>query len=205
MRYALVLLIGFLTAAAAPGGAGAVTPAVKGASVVIPAGTRLVARMNRTIGSVRALGPDRVAELTRAGEEYAASVTTPIFDGEGRERIPAGAVLHGRVKALAAGVGVRPARLELTAERFAGYALHAHVVTTEVQLLPSSDLGQTADSAAFAGVLMGGIAFGLPGIMIGYGAGASPAAVGAIRERRVEVWLAAGTLITVELDEPLVL
>ncbi|MCU1282219.1 MAG: hypothetical protein JWM53_5765 [bacterium] len=199
MRHALPLLLGIWSVAAA----GAATAPADGASVVVPAKTRLTARMNRTIGTVRALGPDRVAELTRAGEEFTATVTTPIVDDDGRYSIPAGAILQGRVAALAPGVGARPARLELTAERLDGKELRAHVVSAEVELLPSSDLGKTADSAALAGILLGGIAFGLPGIMIGYGAGGTAAAVGAIQERRVEAWLSAGTLIAVELDEPL--
>jgi hypothetical protein len=201
MRQVFPLLLGIcsLGAAVAP------TAPAGGASVVLPAGTRLTARMNRTIGTVRALGPDRVAELTRAGEEFTATVTTRLFDGDGRERLAPGAILHGRITALKAGVGLRPAQLELTAERLDGKELRAHVVSTEVQLVPSSELGEGAESAAFAGVLLGGIMFGLPGIIVGYGAGGSSAAVGAIQERRVEAWLSAGTSIEVQLDETLTL
>jgi hypothetical protein len=169
----------------------------------VPAGTRLSARMNRSIGSAQALGPDRVADVTHAGEEYTASLIAPVVDDEGRARVAAGTILQGHVAVLAAGTGADLAKLELSADALDGRALRAHVVTTEVQWVQSSDLGLIADRSAFVGMLLGGIAFGLPGVMIGYGAGAGGAAVGTLQERRVEAWLAAGSTIVVELDEPL--
>jgi hypothetical protein len=175
------------------------------AAFAVPAGTRLSARMNRSIGSAPALGPDRVADVTRAGEEYTASLTVPVVDDEGRARVAVGAILRGRVAALGAGTGVGLAKLELSADALDGRALRAHVVSTEVQWVPSSDLGLTADRSAFVGILLGGIAFGLPGVMIGYAAGGGAAAVATVQDRRVEAWLAAGSTIVVELDEPLAL
>jgi hypothetical protein len=159
--------------------------------------------MNTTIGTRPALGPDRVADVSHAGETFAATTTAPIFDASGRARVPPGAVVQGRVAVLKPGVGLRSPQLELAAERLDGRALKAHVVTNDVQQLPSTDLGASADSAAFAGALLGGIAFGIPGVVIGYAWGGGDAAVGVVRERRVEAWLSAGDLITVELEEPL--
>ncbi len=202
MRSALPLLLGLFGLAASSGGVG-VASAVEGSSTPVPAGTRLSARMDTSIGTVAAIGPGRDADVTRAGEQYAASVTTPIFDVHGRERIPAGAILRGRVSALAAGVGAGRARIELTVDRLDGRPIRAHVVAAEIQRLPSHDAGKTADSTALAGIVIGGIAFGVPGVMIGYGGAAAPAAAGVVQQRRVEAWLSAGAMITVELDEPL--
>jgi hypothetical protein len=174
-----------------------------GASPSLPAGTRIPARMNTSIATRAALGPNRVSDVHRAGEEYAASVTDPV--GSGCARIDPGAVVHGRVAELRPGVELSGAKLSLTADDIDGRPVAAHVVAPGVERVPATDLGRTADSAAFAGILFGGIFFGLPGIMIGYGAGGVAGAVGAHNERRVEAWLPAGSNIEVELDEPLTL
>jgi hypothetical protein len=173
------------------------------ASVALPAGTRIEARLNTSIGTARALGPDRISEVDRAGEDYAASVIDPV--GQGCARIDPGAVVHGRVVKLSPGKGVDPVKLELSAESLDGRPLRAHVVDPEPQKVERTDLGKSADSAAFAGILFGGIFFGIPGVMIGYGAGGAAATVATVQERRVEAWLPAGSTIEVELDEPLTL
>jgi hypothetical protein len=184
-------------------GAAALALASTGATSALPAGTRLEARLNTSIGTARALGPDRISEVHRAGEDYAASVIDPV--GAGCARVAPGAVVHGRVVTLAPGKGVDPVKLELSADSLDGRPLRAHVVGPDPQKVESSDLGKAADSAAFAGILFGGIFFGIPGVMIGYGAGGAAATVSAVQERRVEAWLPAGTTIEVELDEPLTL
>jgi hypothetical protein len=176
--------------------------AVALASATLPAGTRLPARMNTSIGTAAALGPDRVSDVSRPGEPWAASLTEPV--GVGCARLDAGAVIDGRVAKLAPGTGSSGVALALHADTVAGRALRAHVVA-DPQRVPATDLGQRADSAAFAGILIGGIFFGIPGVMIGYGAGGGGAAVDAYHERRVEAWLPAGTTVEVELDEPLTL
>jgi hypothetical protein len=174
-----------------------------GAAPSLPAGTRIPARMNTSIATRAALGPNRIPDVHRAGEEYAASVTDPV--GSGCARIDPGAVVHGRVSELRPGVELSGVKLALTADDIDGRPVAAHVVASDVERVPATDLGRTADSAAFAGIVMGGVFFGLPGIMIGYGAGASAGAIGAYNERRVEAWLPAGSSIQVELDEPLTL
>lgn len=174
-----------------------------GAAPSLPAGTRIPARMNTSIATRAALGPNRVPDVHRAGEPYAASVTDPV--GSGCARIDPGAVVHGRVAELAPGVELSGVKLALTADDIDGRPVAAHVVAPGVERVPATDQGRTADSAAFAGILFGGIFFGLPGIMIGYGAGGAAGAIGVYNERRVEAWLPAGSNIELELDEPLTL
>jgi len=173
------------------------------ASAALPAGTRIPARMNTSIATAKALGPNRIPDVTRAGEPFAASVTSPV--GDGCARIDAGAVVQGRVASLSPGTGSGRVDLALTADSVDGHPLRAHVVGAEPEQVPATDLGRRADGAAFTGILVGGIFFGIPGVMIGYGAGGGAAAVDAYHERRVEAWLPAGSTIEVELDEPLAL
>jgi hypothetical protein len=180
-----------------------VAAALAGPSSVLPAGTRLTARMNTTIGTVKAMGPDRIADVTRPGQEYAASLIDPVVDDNGRVLVPAGAVVHGRVAMIARGTGIHRAKLELTAERLDRRPIEARVVEPEIQQLPTTDPGKTADSAAFAGALLGGIAFGIPGVVIGFAFGGGQGGVGVVRERVTEGWLSAGAPITIELTAPL--
>ncbi|HEY1586008.1 MAG TPA: hypothetical protein VGH63_10000 [Polyangia bacterium] len=172
-------------------------------ATTLPVGTRIPARMNTSIGTASALGPDRISDVTRAGEPWAASVEAPI--GVGCAGLDAGAVVNGRIATLAPGTGAGAVKLTLDADSLDGRALHAHVVA-EPERVQSTDLGKRADSAAFTGILVGAIFFGVPaGLMIGYGVGGGAAAIDTIHERRVEAWLPAGTTVEVELDEPLTL
>ena len=171
-------------------------------TTTLPAGTRIEAQMNTSVGTAEALGPNRISDVTRAGEPWAASVTDPV--AAGCARLDKGAVIGGRVGALAPGTGARGIELTLDADTVDGRPLHAHVAA-EPQRVPAIDLGKRADSAAFSGIVVGTIFFGIPGLMIGYAAGGGAAAVDAIHERRVEAWLPAGSTVEVELDEPLTL
>ncbi len=170
---------------------------------VLPAGTRLVARMNTTIGTTRSLGVDRIADETRAGAPFAATVESTVVDEHGRTLLPAGAIVHGHVARLARGSGVKRAVLELAVDRLDRAPLDARVVESEVQQLDNADVGAQVDATAFWGTVFGGIAFGIPGVAIGHGLAGGFGAVNAVRARTVEAWLSAGSLITIELDEPL--
>lgn len=170
---------------------------------VLPAGTRLVARMNTTIGTTRSLGVDRIADETRAGAPFAATVETTVVDADGRTRLAAGAIVHGHVARLERGEGGRRAVLELAVDRLDREPIAARVVASEVQQLDNADVGGEVDATTFWGMVFGGIAFGIPGVAIGHGMAGGLGAVNAVRARTVEAWLAAGSLISVELEEPL--
>jgi hypothetical protein len=182
-------------------------PPVVARHCTVDKGERVVARMNETIGTARALGPDRLAELTRPGQPYTATIETPIVDIDGSVLVPPGALVHGHIASLTPGTGLSAARLELTADAVqlgAGdQPLAARVVDTELQQVPTFDAGKTVDSAAFGGAIIGGVAFGIPGVFIGYSFGGTGGAGTVVDERHVHGWLSAGGLITVELEEPL--
>jgi hypothetical protein len=170
---------------------------------VVPPGARLVARVNTSIGTANSLGVDRIADETKAGAPFAATVETRVVDERGQTRLQPGAILHGHVAKVARGEGVRRAQIEVAIDRLGQQAIDARVVALDVQQLPGSDPGAPVDATSFWGALMGGVAFGIPGVAIGHGFGGSLGAVNAVRARQVEGWVEAGSLITVELAAPL--
>lgn len=190
MDRVLVVVLLAVQAAVAPGG-------------VLPRGARLVARMDTTIGTTHTVGVDDVADETRAGAPFAATLEATIVDEHGRTRLPAGAIVYGHVARVARGHGVERAKIELAIDRIERWPVVASVVASELQQLPATDEGVAVDTAAFWGMLFGGIAFGVPGVVIGHGMAGSYGAVNAVRARAVEGWISAGSLVTIELDEPL--
>lgn len=170
---------------------------------VLPEGTHLAARMNTTIGTTRSLGVDRIADATRVGAPFAATVDARIVDEHGRTQLPAGAILYGHVTRLERGEGVRHPKIELAVDRLDGRPLQARVTDAEVQDLPATDTATAAEATAFWGALFGGVVFGIPGVAFGYGFGGSAGAVNATRARRIEGWISAGSIIEVELEAPL--
>jgi hypothetical protein len=170
---------------------------------VLPAGTQLTARMNTTIGTRKALSVDRLADQTRAGAPFAATVEAPILDEGGRVRVPGGAIIHGHVAKLSRGLGPRRATIELAVDRFEGRPLQGRVVEAEVQQLHDSDTGAEVDTTAFWGALVGGLVAGVPGVAVGHAFGGGAGALSAGGDQETEGWVQAGSLITVELDEPL--
>ena len=191
MRVVLLAVLAAADVVVAPGG-------------VLPRGTELTARMNTTIGTTATLGVDRMADETRAGAPFAATVEATIVDEHGRTLVPAGALLHGHVARIHRGQGIERAGIELAVDRLERAPIDARVVASEVQQLEASgDVGGEVDATTFWGMLFGGIAFGVPGVAIGHGVAGSFGAVNATRARRVEAWISAGSLITIELDAPL--
>ena len=173
------------------------------ATAVLPRGTHLPVRLDTSIATTHSLGPDRQAEVTRAGEPWAATVAVPIVVG--CAGLDAGAIVRGHVRALSPGEGTTPFALELSPESLEGRRLDGHALDVEPERVLSEEHGRNTDGATFFGVVIGAITFGWPGIVIGYGAGGGAAALDTYHERRVEVWLPAGTTFEVELDEPLAL
>jgi hypothetical protein len=170
---------------------------------VLPAGTRLSGRMNTAIGTTRSVGVFETADAMHAGAPFAATIDAAVVDEHGRTRLPPGAILRGHITKIAAGEGTRRAVVELAIDRLENRPLAGRVIEAEVQQLPSSDAGAQVDTTSFWGMVVGGVAFGIPGVAIGHAFGGGVGAVNATRARRVEGWIAAGSLITVELDEPL--
>lgn len=173
---------------------------------VVPERTELVARLARNVATTaRPLGPDRIAEVTRKGGEWTATLEAAVVDQHGRVRLPAGAVVSGHVVRAEPGFGLARGKLELAVDRIERRPVRARLVGLDVQQIVSTDPGTHVESVAFWGALMGGVAFGIPGVAIGYGAGGLSAGFNAASQRRTDGWLSAGTLLTLELEAPLVL
>jgi hypothetical protein len=186
----VALLLAGNAAVVAPGG-------------VLPRGARIVARMNTSIGTRRSLGVENIADETRAGAPFAATVDERVVDEHGATELPPGALLHGHIQRIERGHGVQRAVIELAVDRLDARPLEAHVVAAEVQQLPATDAGAEVDTTTFWGMLVGGLVFGVPGVAVGHGLAAGFGAVNTVRARVVEAWISAGSPITVELDEPL--
>jgi hypothetical protein len=186
----LALLLVGNAAVVAPGG-------------VLPRGARLVGRMNTTIGTRPSLGVENLADETRAGAPFAPTVDAPLVDERGATELAPGALLHGHIQRIERGHGVQRAVVELAVDRLDTRPIVAHVVDVEVQQLPATDAGAEVDTTTFWGMLVGGMVFGVPGVAVGHGMAAGFGAVNTVRARVVEAWIAAGSSITVELDEPL--
>lgn len=174
---------------------------------VLPKGARLTARVNQSIGTREAIGPGRFADVTRAGEPFTATLPSAIIDERGRVLVPAGSALDGRVTKMTRGRPGTPAHITLAPERLRAGRLRrrldAEVVDVEVQQMPGGETGSEILSATFAAMNIGGVAFGVPGVLIGYAFGGIGGA--AATEPYTDGWISAGTPITVELRAPLVL
>jgi hypothetical protein len=170
---------------------------------VVPAGQRLVARMNRSIGTRTSLGPGRFADVTAAGGEFAATVESAIVDRQGRTRLAPGAVVHGHVVSARRGLGLERAELELAVDRLDGRPLRARVTEADVQQVVSMQPEVHAYTLAFWGAIVGGVGFGIPGVVLGYYGSGSAAGLHVARARRTDAWISAGSSITLELTAPL--
>jgi hypothetical protein len=159
--------------------------------------------MTDSIGTARALGPDRTAEVTRRGQHFSALLVTTVADADGRLRVPRGARLSGRVADLARGRGATPPHVALTVEQLCGQPVHARVVDPPLEAIPRDEDEASVAGGTFAWLLMGGITFGMPGLLLGATLGQAAHTVDAAESRTVEGRIAAGTLITVELAAPL--
>jgi hypothetical protein len=128
-------------------------------------------------------------------------LVTRIADGSGHARVPEGALVEGRVTDLGRGEGVSAAHVALSIERLCGQPLRARVVDPPLEQVPHERNETAIEGATFAWLLIGSISFGLPGLMLGSTTGGATGATQKTRGRTVEGWLAAGTEITIEVDE----
>jgi hypothetical protein len=157
--------------------------------------------MTDSVGTAAALGPDKTAAVTRRGERFSALLVTPIVDAHGRARVPAGAVVGGRVAELARGKGVKPPHVALNVVALCGQPVRAHVVDPPLEAIPREHNDETVAGGTFAWLLLGGISFGMPGLLLGATVGQAAHTVEHEGARTVEGRIAAGTLITVELEQ----
>jgi len=155
-------------------------------------GTELVVTLDQPLG-----------KDSPPGMEYTAKVIQKVVDGKGREIIPVGAQIIGRVTRVSAGSSSEPARIDLTAEKLhvngVDHPINATYVPTTVPV-GKQTLEQNAKRGAVRGAVLG-ILGGPAGVVLG---GLSGAAVStgfslgtAGRDPAV---LPVGTTLTVKLD-----
>jgi hypothetical protein len=163
-------------------------------TIALPVGTRIDVRIDQTITS-----------RTAAGTAFAATVSDPVMI-DGRTVIPSGARATGRV------VDSKPsgrlkgvARLDL--------ALHTVTVDGTSYPIHTSAYGRTGRNhkrrnwtliggGTGAGALIGGVAAGPAGLLIGSGAGAGAGTIVSAVTGRKDIVLPAETRIAFALKEP---
>jgi hypothetical protein len=162
--------------------------------LMLPRGTQVHVRLDEAVSSRTARVEDRVD----------ARVELPVRDGSGRVVIPAGSRVWGTVADVDR--AQRPARGGEIALRFDSVEVGSQRLDMRSRLVSVDhdvDRGKTAKRAgigAALGGLLGGILEGKTGALVGIVVGG---AGGVVSSKGDDVELPAGTVVTVELDEPL--
>ncbi len=178
----------------------------------IPDGTRIQARLETTLSS----------KTNRQGDRFTAKVIESVIVG-GKEVIPAGTILEGRLAQLKQAGRVKGrSEMHLSYERLIFpngvsetiVASPAELDDTEKEEIDRKegtikgessrkrDAAEIAGGAA-AGAGIGAIAGGAKGTAIGAGAGGLIGLVDSMRRKGKEIEIPAGTRIIVRLDRPL--
>jgi len=181
-------------------------------SYTVPDGTRIQAKLESTINS----------RTNRQGDRFSAKVTESVMI-EGKEVIPAGTTLEGRVAEVKAASRARSrGEINLTYERLIfPNGVSETIVASAAELSESEkeqidrkegtikgesthkrDAGEVAGGAA-AGAGIGAVAGGGKGAAIGAGVGGLIGLADSLRRKGKEVELPAGTRMVIRLDRPL--
>lgn len=176
------------------GSASAPAPAAP-ATVEIPAGTRLEARIDDTLST----------KTTREGDKFNATLEVPVVMG-GREVLPRGARLHGHVTtSRPSGRMEGRAVLGITLDSIeqGGQAIPvATSLDTKVSDAHKKRNIEVIGGGAGLGAIIGAIAGGGKGAAIGAGAGAAAGAGGAAATGQMNVEIPAETPFTFRLKAP---
>jgi hypothetical protein len=175
----------------------------------VPAGTALMVKLQTTLATFS----------NKPGDPFQGRLTQAIVI-DGREVIPAGAMLEGRVTKVAeprriAGkptIGISPEALILpSGERF---PLDATLVDTDIKGTDVNQEGEfkgsghdrrdeiEAGGGTAGGMLIGGLIGGPPGVLIGGAVGAGSTGAHWLSKHH-SATLPAGTTLTIELNRPL--
>lgn len=170
--------------------------------LTVPVGTTFAIRMNEELST----------ERNQAGDAFTARLMDPIVDASGAVIVPAGAVVRGRVTAVAPSgrVGETAAmKLAFEAISFGGesYPLQASVQRADVQQKTRTGAAETAGkvaAGAAAGAILGQVlgkdtGSTLKGAAIGAAAGTAIA----MGTADVDAVLPEGAEVVVRLDEPI--
>jgi hypothetical protein len=183
--------------------------AVAQSSAPVPAGTALMVKLETTLATFS----------NKAGDPFEAQLTQPVLLN-GKEMIPAGATIEGRVTKVAEPrrisgkptIGILPEALILpNGERL---FLDATLVDTNIV---GTDVNQEGEFKGFGhdrrdqletgggtagGMLIGGLVGGPVGIVVGGAIGAGSTGVHWLSKHR-SATLPAGTILTLEINRPL--
>jgi hypothetical protein len=163
----------------------------------VPAGTRLVATLDTAIGT----------DVSKPGDQFSATLQTPIVDSTGATRIPAGAKLLGSVTELRETRGGEPAAvaLDITAISYGGTVnpFRARIVETEVESTGRHVSGRGVAGGAAGGAIIGAILGGGSGALKGAAVGAGSAALISLGTSKTGARLPSGTTLAVETTGPI--
>lgn len=175
--------------------------------LVLPTGTPFDVRLEQQLST----------EFSRPGDVFMAKVSDPIFDADGREIIPAGSEIMGKVVSVRApdrsgengSIEVDFTRVFIDGE---SYPLDATATTAtrletvgEVNSGPSA--GSRAARGAVVGAILGGLFGGKKGTLIGAGSGAAAAVAnggGLPGGPGIQAILAAGAQLSCVVNTPFV-
>ncbi len=165
------------------------------ANMVIPAGERIVVRLNQSVGS----------KISNSGDNFSATVTEPVTINN-QVVIPSGASASGTVadaKALGRFKGGAVLRLVLDSVTVDGKTLK---VQTQAASYAHKGKGKRSAVAigggAGLGALIGGLAGGGKGAAIGAAAGAGAGTAGAAFTGNKDIVLPAETAVSFKLTQP---
>ncbi len=165
------------------------------AEVVIPKGTALRARIDETIDTRR----------NRAGDQFHGSLAEPVVL-DGKAVLPKGTRLVGHVtESQASGRMEGRAFLAITLDSFQldgkEYRIHTSSIDRQSASHKKRNLLLIGGGSGF-GAMLGAIAGGGKGALIGAGAGAAAGTAGAAATGKRQVAIAAESLVTFALREP---
>ncbi|HUG02328.1 MAG TPA: hypothetical protein VML95_10715 [Longimicrobiales bacterium] len=165
------------------------------ASTVIPAETSLAVEIRERLSS----------DVHAPGSAFSAVLAEPL-SADGQVILPAGTSVRGEVTSASEDpptIGVRLVSIDING---APFQVHTEpVVVNAMKRSEMVDKGRKIGGGAAAGAVVGGIIGGdVKGAVIGAGAGAAAGTGVALATKRHEAYLSAGTVVTLVLDEALV-
>jgi hypothetical protein len=169
-------------------------PPAQHAELLIPSGTSIRVRIDRTLDTRR----------NRPGDRFGATLMDPVQEN-GRVLVPRGTVFSGHVTtAQASGRMKGRASLGVTLDSFEINGARYPVATTAAGRVSARHKKRNLvliGGGSGLGALIGGLAGGGRGALIGAGAGAGAGAAGAAFTGKKQVSIPAETVLTFRLDE----
>ncbi|HZS37784.1 MAG TPA: hypothetical protein VFF06_13195 [Polyangia bacterium] len=172
-------------------------PRTRADRALLRPGTLLVARLDRQVGT----------DVSKEGDRWTARVVNRVVDEHGREVLPPGTRLAGRVVTVEKGFGELQPRLELAADQLRA-GCHVRQIAARVTYAEGEESnrhppGDPVRSAVIAGLFFGGVLLGPPGAMIGGTMGVGGGTAREAAARLVDARLLEGARVVIELEQPL--